>query len=130
MTITRPQVQQWLNAYIGAWRSYDPAQIGALFSADAVVYYTPYATPVMGRDAIIASWLDHPDAPDSWKADYWPHMIEENRAVTRGTTTYYEDVNGQRALRAEFDNVFMLTFNDAGEVSEFREWYFRKPDTE
>jgi hypothetical protein len=128
MNVTREQVQQWLNAYIGAWRSYDPAQIGALFSADAVVYYTPYAAPVMGRDAIIADWLAHPDAPDSWKADYWPHMIEENRAVTRGQTVYYDTENGPRAVRAEFDNVFMLTFNGAGEVTEFREWYFRKPD--
>lgn len=127
MNITRVQVQAWLDAYIAAWRSYDPAQIGVLFSADAVVYYTPYAGPVIGRDAIVADWLKNPDAPESWKADYWPHMVEENRAVTRGSTTYYIDEGGQRLIRSEFDNVFMLTFNDTGEVTEFREWWFQKP---
>jgi hypothetical protein len=26
----------------------------------------------------------------------------------------------------EFDNIFLIRFNDAGECTEFREWYMQK----
>ncbi|HYO89082.1 MAG TPA: nuclear transport factor 2 family protein [Candidatus Limnocylindrales bacterium] len=126
MTLTRTQVQDWLNAYVEAWRSYDPAQIGALFSADAVVYYTPYTEPVRGRAAIVADWLENPDPPGTWKAHYWPDLIEGDRAAARGRSVYFV-LGNLGEVRAEFDNVFLLTFNDIGEVTEFREWYFSKP---
>ena len=126
MTLTRTQVQHWLNAYIEAWHSYDRDQIAALYSEDSVTYYTPYAEPVVGRDAIIESWLEDADPPGTWEATYWPDLIEGNRAVTRGRTVYFV-LGSPGEVRAEFDNVFLLTFNDAGEVTEFREWYFRKP---
>ena len=29
--------QEWLDRYVAAWRSYDPAAIGALFSDDIVL---------------------------------------------------------------------------------------------
>jgi hypothetical protein len=126
MNVTRAQVQKWLDAYIEAWRSYDPAQIAALYSADSVTVYTPWDEPVIGRDAIVESWLDNADPPGTWDAHYAPDLIEGNRAVARGRTTYYV-LGSPGDVRAEFDNVFLLTFNDAGEVTEFREWYFRKP---
>ncbi len=127
MTVTRTQVQDWLNAYVEAWRTYDPDLIATLFSADSVTYYTPYAEPVAGREAIIESWLQDPDPPGTWEAAYWPELIEGDRAMARGRTTYFV-LGSPGEVRAEYDNVFLLTFNDAGEVTEFREWYFRKPE--
>jgi hypothetical protein len=53
MTLPRVQVQDWLNADIEAWRTYDPEQIAALYSADSVTVYTPYDEPVVGRDAVV-----------------------------------------------------------------------------
>lgn len=127
MTVTRTQVQDWLNAYVEAWRTYDPDHIAALFSVESVTYYTPYAEPVSGRDAIIESWLQDPDPPGTWDARYWPELIDGSRAMARGRTTYYV-LGSPGEVRAEYDNVFLLTFNDEGEVTEFREWYFRKPE--
>ena len=50
-------VATWLEAYSHAWQTYDATEIGALFSEDAVYYYHPFAEPVRGREAIVASWL-------------------------------------------------------------------------
>jgi hypothetical protein len=33
--VTREQVQARLDAYVDPWRTYEPATIGELFSADA-----------------------------------------------------------------------------------------------
>ena len=37
--------QTWLNRYVDAWLSYDPAEIAALFSEDVAYRYHPYDEP-------------------------------------------------------------------------------------
>ena len=70
--MTRDDVQRWLDGYVDAWRTYDPASIAALFADDATYAYQPYREPLRGRDAIVASWLESPDAAGSWEARYEP----------------------------------------------------------
>lgn len=118
-------VQDWLNRYVEAWKSYDPQAIGALFSADAHYFYGPYAEPLVGREAIIASWLENRDAPGTYDAHYEPLMIDGNRAVVNGRSQYFE-ADG-KTLRGEFDNIFVLEFDAAGDCTLFREWYMQKP---
>ena len=57
-------VQKWLDDYVAAWKSYDAAAIGALFSEDANYRYNPFDEPVKGREAIVAGWLENRDTPD------------------------------------------------------------------
>ena len=40
--MTHDDVRAWLNAYVEAWRTYDPAAIGALFTEDATYAYHPW----------------------------------------------------------------------------------------
>jgi hypothetical protein len=54
--VTREQVQTWLDAYVDAWRTYDPGAIGELFGADARYAYHPYcATTPTGAAASSSS---------------------------------------------------------------------------
>src|SRR3712207_9125960 len=41
-SLTHDALQRWLDAYVDAWRTYDPAAIGALFAEDATYAYHPY----------------------------------------------------------------------------------------
>ena len=66
--MTHDDAARWLDAYVEAWRSYDPAAIGALFADDAEYRYHPWDEPLHGRDAIVASWTGDKDAPGSWEA--------------------------------------------------------------
>ena len=53
----KTEVDRWLRAYVEAWKSYDPDQIGELFAEDVKYRYHPYDDPVEGRDAVVRSWL-------------------------------------------------------------------------
>lgn len=74
--MTRDDVQRWLDAYVDAWRTYDRSAIGDLFAEDARYAYQPYREPVVGREAIVADWLDDPDATGSWEARYEPYAVD------------------------------------------------------
>jgi ketosteroid isomerase-like protein len=109
-------VQRWLDAYIAAWSSYDPAEIEALFTEDAAYRYDPFSKPLVGGAAIAADWLKDRDAPGSWEADYRPFTVDGDRAVAVGETRYTGE--GKR-----YANAYLLEFVD-GRCSSFTEWYF------
>lgn len=121
---------QWLADYIEAWKSYDPAAIGKLFSEDALYRYHPWDEPtpshVRGRDAIVASWLEDQDAPGSWTAEYRPWLVHDDRAVAVGVSRYFARDGG--TVEAEYQNVFLLVFDAEGRCREFTELYMKRPD--
>jgi hypothetical protein len=120
--VNRGDVQAWLNAYVQAWRTYDPASIGALFAEDATYAYHPYDEGdemVRGREAIVANWLDERDEPGSWEASYRPSVVEGVRAVVEGTTSY---ADGDL-----FWNLWVLRFDGEGRCEEFVEWFMTRP---
>ena len=117
--MTSEQIQDWLDAYVAAWRSYDHAAIGALFRDDATYAYHPYDEPLRGRDAIVASWLEDPDEAGSWEARYAPLVIDGERAIATGETRY---ANGRT-----FSNLFVMRFDDDGRCADFVEWFIEQP---
>ena len=120
-------VAAWLDGYSQAWGTYDPEEIGALFSADAVYYTDPFHEPVRGREAIVADWLKDRDEAGTYEGRYRPVLVAGDQAVARGYSRYF-DTNG--AVRDEYDNLFLLRFDTDGRCAEYREWYMRKPDRE
>lgn len=120
-------VAAWLAAYSAAWKSYEAEAIGRLFSEDAEYRYHPWDEPVCGRAAIVAAWIaeDNRDQPDTYDGEYTPLVVEGNRAVATGRSRYFAS-DGTTLVR-EFRNVFLLAFNDAGECTEFTEWYMQTP---
>lgn len=116
-------VQAWLDAYVHAWETYDPNAIAALFAEDAICYYHPYDEPVVGREAIVASWINPPrrDAPNTYAGHYEPLVVEGSLAVAHGRTQYFREDG--KTPRGEFDNIFFLRFDADGRCSEYREWY-------
>ena len=118
-------VQQWLDNYIQAWMTYEPQQISDLFSADANYYFGPYHEPVQGREAIVANWLENRDAPGTYAAQYRPLAVEGNTAIANGRSIYYQ--SDSKTVLREFNNIFLLRFDDDGRCKEFMDWYMQKP---
>ncbi len=117
--MTPEDVQRWLDAYVEAWRTYEPEAIAALFSEDATYAYYPYEEPVAGREAIVESWLKEPDPPGSWEASYRPLLIEGDRAVAVGESRYTRgDV---------YSNLWLLRLDADGRCREFVEWFMKHP---
>ena len=126
--MNRESVQAWLDTYVEAWRTYDAQKIGDLFSEDAVYLFNPFDEhdPVRGRAAIVANWLEEPDAAGSWEARYTPVAVEGNVGVAQGRTRYLQP---DGTLEKEFDNIFVLHFDDAGRCTRFTEWYMQPRGT-
>jgi hypothetical protein len=121
-TMTHDDVQAWLDAYVGAWRTYDDAAIAALFTEDATYAYHPWDEGedlVRGRDAIVANWLDEQDEPGSWEAQYRPLLVAGEQAVAAGTTRYADG--------RIYWNLWVLGFGADGRCAEFVEWYMVPP---
>jgi ketosteroid isomerase-like protein len=124
--MNRSDVQAWLDGYVEAWRSNDRASIEALFTEDAVYSYRPWESDkhtVRGRDAIVASWLEEPDAPGSWDARYEPWAVEDDRAVAVGWSRYA--ATGEYPERT-YHNAYLLRFAPDGRCSDFREFYMQE----
>ena len=130
----RETAQDWLDRYVGAWTSYDPDDISALFSEDIVYRYHPYDEAIVGRAAVVASWLGDDtsgtastrDAPGTYEAEYAPVAVDGDTVVATGTTRY-RDVPGGRVVRV-YENCFVMRFDGSGRCREFTEYYLRRPD--
>jgi hypothetical protein len=126
--VTHDDVQAWLDAYVEAWRTYDRDRIGALFADGAEYRYHPWDQPIVGRDAIVASWLAPSDSassrddPGTYDAHYAPVAVEDEVAVAAGTSTYFTDAS-QAVVAQVFHNIFVLQFDGAGRCRAFTEYF-------
>lgn len=119
-------IQRWLDDYVAAWSTYDADAIGALFSEDAEYRYHPWDEPVVGREAIVESWLSDRDEPGSWTAEYRPWLVDGDQAVAVGVSRY---LGMDRAgVEREYHNVFLCRFDSDGRCREFTEIFLRRPD--
>src|SRR5687768_14560028 len=122
----RTSVQAWLDRYVEAWRANDAELIEPLFSDDAVYSYRPYDDPertIRGNAAIVASWLEEPDPPDSWEAKYEPYAVEGDRAVAVGFSRYLAT---DSAPEKTYHNAYLLRFDPDGRCAEFHEYYMEE----
>jgi ketosteroid isomerase-like protein len=124
MALTRATAAGWLRAYVRAWETYDADAVADLFSDDATYSYFPYDEPIRGRLAIVASWLEDKDPAGTYEARYEPVAIDGNLAVAQGRSRYFKDAS-RAELEREYDNVFLIEFDDDGRCRSFREWYMR-----
>ncbi len=121
--MNRTDVQTWLDRYVEAWRANEAGPIEALFTDDAVYSYRPWDSDehtMRGRDAIVASWLEEPDAPEAWDAHYEPFAVDGDRAVAVGWSRYAP--TGDEPERT-YHNAYLLRFAPDGRCAEFHEFY-------
>lgn len=125
--------QNWLNRYVAAWMSYERDDISALFSEDIAYRYHPYDEPIVGRAAVVASWLGESESDDAstrdaagtFKAEYSPVAVDGDTVVATGTSQYSE-VPGGPIVRS-YENCFIMRFDGEGNCREFTEYYIRRP---
>jgi SnoaL-like domain len=124
--------QAWLERYVAAWKSYDSDDIAALFSDDVRYRYYPHADWVVGRDAVVASWLGETsgdqaaarDEPGTYDGSYSPVAVDGDVVVATGTSTYTDTPGGE--VTEVFDNCFVMRFDDQGRCREFTEYYTKR----
>jgi ketosteroid isomerase-like protein len=111
--------QRWIDGYLAAWASNDPAAIKTLFAVNATYRERPYATPRIGVDAIVADWIERKDEPGSWTARLEPLLVHDDVAIVTGEVDY---TDGDR-----YSNLWVIRFGDDGRAVEFTEWWMDRP---
>jgi ketosteroid isomerase-like protein len=133
MPVDTATVAAWLDAYVAAWKSYDPEAIGALFTDDVKYRFHPYEDPVEGREAVVESWLgegEHEGAPGrdeegTYNASYRPIAVDGDVAVASGSSTYTRGPGGP--IDEIYDNCFVMRFDADGRCRDFTEWFMKRP---
>jgi ketosteroid isomerase-like protein len=131
--VDRTDAQAWLDRYVAAWLSYDADDIASLFTEDVLYRYHPYDDPIVGREAVVASWLGEAnsdgastrDAPGTYAAQYEPVAVDGEIVVATGTSSYRERLDGP--IVRVYHNCFVMRFDAEGRCQEFTEYYIRRP---
>ena len=113
-------VERWMDGYVHAWTTNDPADIAALFTDDATYYTAPYREPFAGREAIVADWIEIADEPDTWTFRYEPMAIAGGLAFVRGWTHYVD------GTPRTYHNLWVIRLEEDGRASEFTEWFMKE----
>jgi uncharacterized protein (TIGR02246 family) len=117
------RLQTWVDGYVQAWNSNDPAAIGVLFTQDAVYYTEPYSPPWRGRDEIVRRWLDRKDEPGETEFRWHPLAVSPDVAVVQGETVY-------RTPPQAYSNLWIIRLDAKGRCTEFTEWWMQHPDSD
>jgi ketosteroid isomerase-like protein len=131
--VNHETAQAWLDRYVAAWKSYDTDEIAALFSEDVRYRFYSSADWIVGRDAVVTSWLAEDtdaqgstrDEPGTYDAHYAPVAVDGDVVVATGTTTYTETPGGP--VTQVFDNCFVMRFDGQARCREFTEYYTKRP---
>jgi len=130
--VDRTDAQEWLDRYVAAWLSYDADDIASLFTEDVLYRYHPSDDPIVGREAVVASWLGEAnsdgastrDAPGTYAAQYEPVAVDGEVVVATGTSSYRERLDGP--IVRVYHNCFVMRFDAEGRCQEFTEYYIRR----
>jgi uncharacterized protein (TIGR02246 family) len=107
----------WIDGYLAAWNSNDPARIGALFTEDATYRTEPHADPWRGRDAVVRGWLEHKDQPGTTTFHWSLVATDGDLAVVQGETTYPDRT---------FSNLWLIRLDGVGACTDFTEWWMKQ----
>jgi hypothetical protein len=111
----RRDVEAWLERYVRAWTTNDPADIAGLFTEDAEYYTAPHREPWRGRDAIVAGWLEKKDEEGQWRFRSEVLAIAGDLGFVQGWTDYLDE---------SYSNLWVIRLRD-GLSSEFTEWWMK-----
>jgi hypothetical protein len=115
-----PRLTAWVDAYVRAWNSNDPQDIGALFADDATYRTEPFAEPWSGRAEIVERWLERKDEPGNSEFVWKPLAAAEDVAIVEGTTRYREPPD-------TYSNLWVIRLDADGRSREFTEWWMKHP---
>ncbi|MBK5228358.1 MAG: nuclear transport factor 2 family protein [Actinobacteria bacterium] len=108
--------QAWVERYRAVWESNDPAEVGALFTDDALYHDSPGQAPWTGRDAIVKEWIDRKDEPGETTFEYDVIASEGDLGLVRGVTHYLTNGN-------VYDNLWEIVLDGEDRCSRFTEWW-------
>ena len=114
----------WLERYFAAWTSNDPGEVEALFAPDAVYSWGPFRDDAVGRDAIVAAWIEG-GAPPGLRSRFEALAVAGDRGVAHWRVSFRGEAGS-----TELDGILVCDFDAGGRCTLHREWYDRRETTQ
>ena len=114
--VDRAALADWVERYVAAWNSNEPDEVAALFTPDGRYQTEPFADPWVGREAIVAGWLEAKDEPGDTSFDYEVLVTAPELGIVKGTTRY-------RSTGKVYANLWEIQLAPDGAANSFVEWW-------
>lgn len=118
--ISLDNFREWMEAYGKASRDNDPQASAELFTSDAKYYETPFAEPMIGKDAIYQYWDKGAMNLKDKESCYEVLAIRGNLGIARWQSNFVSVTSGNHI---ELDCIFLVEFGEQGKCRLFREWW-------
>lgn len=111
-------VAAWIEAYGRAWEERDPEAAAALFTEDAVYRSSPFRSPSVGREGILAYWGRATAAQSDVRVRFGEPIVEGSKVAVEWWTTM-RDGGKEETL----PGCLILRFAPDGRCEELREYW-------
>jgi hypothetical protein len=118
--LTLEHFTAWMTEYGRASAENDPRASANLFAENAAYYETPFAEPMIGRDAIFEYWRKGAQNLTDKESTFEILSVQGNRGITRWQSKFTVIESGKRLA---LDCLFVVEFDDDGLCHTFREWW-------
>jgi len=119
-SVTLETFSQWLETYGEASKENNAKASSELFSQGAKYYETPFADPIIGREAIYQYWYKAAQTLKDKETTYQILALRDNLGIARWKSKF---TNNNTDKRISLDCVFLVEFDENNKCSVFREWW-------
>ncbi len=109
-------LRRWVHGYLLAWLTNDPAHVAPLFAEDARYLTGARKEPWVGRDAIVANWLEFRDEPGNATFVTEHLSFADGLGCVEASTVYVDPPTVYR-------NVWLVHLDPEGRCTDFTEWW-------
>ena len=119
--MTLAALDRWLDAYGRAWERRDLDAFVACFAEDAVYHRGPWSEPLRGHDEIRARTEQAVSRQDDVRFGHEPLAITpDGRGLARWWVSMQVPTD---ATVDEDEGIFLVTLDESGRCTDFREWW-------
>lgn len=119
-SLTLDVFTQWLESYGKASQENDARASAELFTSDARYYERPFDEPMIGREAIYQYWFEGAQALKDKRSIYEIYSVKDRLGIARWRSQFTVIQTG---IPMALDCLFLVSFDEDGLCSEFREWW-------
>jgi hypothetical protein len=125
MSDDRGAFKSWLDAYGKAWESRDAQAAAALYTENGTYRVTPFVEPMRGRKTIFEYWSNVARTEENVKFGYEILVASGELNIARWSASF---VIVPQGLKTKLDGIFVISLDEQGRCTSFREWWHKQQD--
>src|SRR5690348_7631471 len=123
--MNQQQFAKWLEDLKRAWEERDPSLLQGILNDELNYYEVPSEKPYTTKESVIKLWEDVPQSQQNIQFNYNILYTNENQGFAHWTASFERIAKN---IKAHLDGIFIVTLNEKGLCTEFRQWWYSKEE--